>query len=134
MDRLRHFRFWCQKVIPLVYDDSLSYYEVLCKVKDKLNEIITQQNTTGEAIESLQLAVEELEACCDEVKKTLAGDLTDLMKDIIEKAVKMVFFGLTDAGYFVAFIPDSWDEIMFETTGYDYMTSDYDFGHLVLSY
>ena len=56
------------------------------------------------------------------------------MKDIIEKAVKMVFFGLTDAGYFVAFIPDSWDEIMFETTGYDYMTSDYDFGHLVLSY
>lgn len=134
MDRLKHFRFWCQKVIPLVYDDSLSYYEVLCKVKDKLNEIITQQNTTGEAVESLQLAVDELNACCDEVKKTLDGDLTDLMKDIIEKTVKMVFFGLTDAGYFVAFIPDSWDEITFETTGYDYMTSDYDFGHLVLSY
>lgn len=31
------FRFWCQKVIPLVYDDSLSYYEVLCKVVDYLN-------------------------------------------------------------------------------------------------
>lgn len=31
------FRFWCQKVLPLVYDDSLSYYELLCKVVDYLN-------------------------------------------------------------------------------------------------
>lgn len=32
------FRFWCQKVLPLVYDDSLSYYELLCKVVDYLNK------------------------------------------------------------------------------------------------
>ena len=38
------FRFWAQKVLPSVYDDSLSYYEVLCKVTDKLNEIIVSQN------------------------------------------------------------------------------------------
>lgn len=31
------FRFWCQKVLPLVYDDSLSYYELLCKVVKYLN-------------------------------------------------------------------------------------------------
>lgn len=31
------FRFWCQKVLPLTYDDSLSYYELLCKVVDHLN-------------------------------------------------------------------------------------------------
>ena len=31
------FRFWCQKVLPAVYDDSLSYYELLCKVVDYLN-------------------------------------------------------------------------------------------------
>lgn len=34
------FRFWCQKVMPLVYDDSLSYYELLCKVVNFLNEVI----------------------------------------------------------------------------------------------
>lgn len=28
------FRFWCYKVMPLTYDDSLSYYEVLCKYMD----------------------------------------------------------------------------------------------------
>ena len=31
------FKFWCQKVLPLVYDDSLSYYELLCKVVDYIN-------------------------------------------------------------------------------------------------
>lgn len=40
-NHVRHFRFWCQKVLPLVYDDSLSYYEVLCKLSHKLNELVT---------------------------------------------------------------------------------------------
>lgn len=38
------FNFWCQKILPLVYDESLSYYEVLCKVQSKLNEVINSQN------------------------------------------------------------------------------------------
>lgn len=38
---LKPFEFWCQKVLPLVYDDSLSYYELLCKVIDYLNNTIT---------------------------------------------------------------------------------------------
>lgn len=33
-------RFWCQAVLPLVYDDSLSYYELLNKVVDYLNNTI----------------------------------------------------------------------------------------------
>lgn len=33
------FRFWCHKVLPLVYDDSLSYYELLCKVVKHMNEM-----------------------------------------------------------------------------------------------
>lgn len=36
--QLKPFRFWCQKVLPLVYDESLSYYELLCKVVDYLNK------------------------------------------------------------------------------------------------
>lgn len=30
----------CHKVLPLIYDDSLSYYEILCKLVNKMNEII----------------------------------------------------------------------------------------------
>ena len=41
------------KVLPLVYDDSLSYYEVVCKVKEKLNEVIDLDNAQSEAINEL---------------------------------------------------------------------------------
>lgn len=39
--KISPLRFWSQKVLPLVYDDSLSYYEVLGKVTHKLNELIS---------------------------------------------------------------------------------------------
>lgn len=32
--------YWTQKILPLVYDDSLSYYEVLGKLIHKINELI----------------------------------------------------------------------------------------------
>lgn len=37
-------KYWCNKILPLVYDDSLSYYEVLCKTSAKLNEVIDSNN------------------------------------------------------------------------------------------
>lgn len=53
MDDLNPIIFWCQKVLPLVYDDSLSYYEFLCKVCDKVNEIISAQNKTNNELSNL---------------------------------------------------------------------------------
>lgn len=53
--------------------------------------------------------------------------------DIIESAIKSVFFGLEN-GYFVAYIPESWDEITFGTSGLDDFPAGVDFGHLTLSY
>lgn len=47
------FRFWCQKVLPLVYDDSLSYYELLCKVVGKLNELAENQNNLSAEIKAV---------------------------------------------------------------------------------
>lgn len=38
------FRFRCIKVLPTVYEDALSYYEVLGKISYKLNEVIEQLN------------------------------------------------------------------------------------------
>lgn len=37
-------RYWVHKILPLVYDDSLSYYEVLSKVTKTLNELIENNN------------------------------------------------------------------------------------------
>lgn len=35
---------WVQRILPLVYDDSLSYYEVLAKVVEKINILINNNN------------------------------------------------------------------------------------------
>lgn len=60
--------------------------------------------------------------------------LTKNAFDIIGEMVKTVFFGLTYDGYFVAYIPDSWRDIIFNTTGYDINVTGVGYGHLVLSY
>lgn len=40
----------CAKVLPTAYDDSLSYYENLCKLTEKMNEIITVMNDSFETM------------------------------------------------------------------------------------
>lgn len=35
---------YSQKVLPLVYDNSLSYYEVLCELTNKINELVDAVN------------------------------------------------------------------------------------------
>lgn len=46
---IQPMKFCCQKILPLVYDDSLSYYETLCKISAKLNEVIDAINELNEA-------------------------------------------------------------------------------------
>lgn len=41
---VKPFRFWVQNVLPTVYDDSLSYYELLNKVVEYLNRTISEVN------------------------------------------------------------------------------------------
>ena len=53
------------------------------------------------------------------------------MPNIISEAIKTVYFGLTLDGYFVAYIPESWTQIIFDT-GAVYGTPEY--GRLILSY
>lgn len=53
-EELSLFRFWCQKTLPAVFDDSVSYYELLTKVVAKLNEVISNINTQSDAIAELQ--------------------------------------------------------------------------------
>lgn len=56
-----YFRFWCQKVLPLVYDDSLSYYELLCKVVNYLNDVIADSDAMKTNIGNLLVAYNELQ-------------------------------------------------------------------------
>ena len=53
--------------------------------------------------------------------------------NIIGELATLVWFGINDDGYWVAYIPESWEDIVFQTTGLDINIVGVDYGHLVLS-
>ena len=72
--RVGAFRFWCQKVLPAVYDDSLSYYELLCKVIHWLEELTEVTNTQSDAIKELQETLQDF----------LDGEITPYIEQVID--------------------------------------------------
>ena len=125
---LSTFKFWCYKVLPLVYDDSLSYYEVLCKVVNYINKLIEQDKIFGDELTKLK---EELAT----VQEWINTDNTAYIKNIVEKYIAgMIYVDISDSGYIIYHIPESWNDIKFYTTGLDItVPTTNDYGHLVLS-
>ena len=72
------FKFWAQKVIPLVYDDSLSYYEVLCKVVTYLNNVIQNVDNLNDSIDSTNENFGTLQNYVNETKDTLINTYNEL--------------------------------------------------------
>ena len=49
---VKRVNHWCHKTLPLAYDDSLSYYETVCKLVAKINEMVdTLNNVTVDVID-----------------------------------------------------------------------------------
>lgn len=114
-----------------------------------LGWLIKNVKSAVDAVTALEAWKESAEGSISDLQKLLddiaAGnfpkEISDAIKnwitanfyDIVGDMAKTVWFGLTDAGYFVAYIPESWDEVKFKTTGYDYTTElQPEYGHLVL--
>lgn len=141
------FSYWCQKVLPLVYDESLSYYEVLCKLMDYVQNIINNENELKKLIDSNTNDISELKEKTNEMIKELDkiknGEYIDLyieqlasyidnnLKGIVGRIVKYVSFGLTDSGKFIAYIPESWDFLSFDT---EMNPNSELYGHLILTW
>ena len=75
---MKPFRFFSQKVLPIVYDDSLSYYEVLGKRTQKINEIIDRRIGRGQWTGRGRLQqIERAEANMEQIRQriiALQGD------------------------------------------------------------
>lgn len=141
------FRYWCQRVLPAVYGDEISYYEVLCIVRDKLNETIAQLNAQGENVNDLIALYNSLQAQVD----ALAGEVEDVkngkyvqlyldsiiawidanLQQLVGRIVKFVCFGLSDDGYFTAYIPATWAFLSFDSVA---VYNDPDYGKLVIQW
>ena len=129
---LEKFRFWCFKVLPLVYDDELSYYEVICKCVDYINNLIENDKAISNDVEQLKQEMKQVQEWIDNYDTSFAESI------IREYLATMIFVTISDSGYIVYNIPANWQSITFNTTGLDIENNigvgNYDYGHLVLSY
>lgn len=91
-NKLEPFKFWCQKVLPNVYDDSLSYYEYLCKLNEYLNEVIGQINTLTDNMSDYE---EDLTATWLETKEYIDNYFNnlDVQQEINNKLDQMAQSG-----------------------------------------
>ena len=126
------FRFWCYKVLPLVYDDSLSYYEILCKMVTYINNLIETDKLQNDEIDKLKKEVQIVQNWINNFNTSFAESV------IARYLATMIFVTISDEGYIIYTIPQNWECITFNTTGLDIVNNigvgHYDYGHLVLSY
>lgn len=127
-------------VVPKLYYDALSPEQRIKKLCEELRRLCEYANTLGIAINLDREAIAELQA---DFQRFIDGEYDQYYKDLIYKwiqdnfadlisaGVRQVFFGLTDDGYFCAYVPDSWSEITFDT-GAVFGRSDY--GRLILRF
>ena len=120
------------------YDSDLGWLIRQCKTNtDAINVLQDWVANAEDVIGDLQQLLEDVAAgnFPPEIANAIKEFIVNNFYDIVGDMAKMVFFGLTDSGYFVAYIPDGWDDITFNTTGYDIILAlQPEYGHLVLSY
>ena len=101
---------------------------------EALNEWIAVNTPRIEDLEAFKTALESGQLPAG-VQHGIEVWMSTHAAEIIASVIKNVWFGLTNAGYFVAYVPDSWNDITFKTTGFDILLDLMpDFGHLVLQY
>lgn len=112
---LKPFRYWCQKVLPLVYDDSLSYYELLCKVVDYLNKTMEDVETLHDDVDNLHTAYEQLQEYVNDyfdnldVQEEINNKLDALVEDGTMTALLSAVIGASAMPVFVSSTDDMTD-------------------------
>ena len=132
--RIPYFRFWCQKVLPAVYDDSLTYYELLCKVIHTLNEAIEVDNEQSEAIKYITETLQKfLESGFDDYyKEQVERWIDEHLQYVYRYTIGQIFFTLDDSGRLLAHVPKAFEQILFSTPmNYDDQST---YGRLCLTY
>lgn len=140
--KIKNFRFWCQKVLPTIYDDSLSYYEVLCKISNLINDIIENMDSLAEAIEDLDSRLDIVEdklndlsqLIIDEVKRYIQSD------EFVEQLIEELTSSQTFNNWFHDFItknPDLIQDLIkseyFDKYFNDYITNNPDIVNSLLT-
>lgn len=119
-------------------DQSISAFEqeVNAKAQAQDTKIGAQDNKIAElaaTVRKLQNDVDNLinGEYIDNYVKALATWIDNNLQQMVAKVVKYVWFEIDESGYFVAYIPDTWDFVNFGT---ELDPDNEDYGKLVLEW
>ena len=126
--------------IPKMYWDTVSQEQRIHALCAQLHKLCCYADMLGLNVSITHDEIEELRREFDLFKANgfveyyraqVEKWIRDNLEYIYRYTAKQVYFGLTLDGHFVAYIPESWEEIVFDT-GYNYGTPEY--GRLILKY
>lgn len=135
-----YFAGWTEftPTIPSMYWNTYSQEERIHRISALIDKISCYCDMLGDKISVNRKDIDYLLSEFVEFKEQGFDDyyavqvaqwIADNLEYIYNHTIKQVWFGLTLDGHFVAYIPDSWNDIQFDT-GYDYDLETY--GRLIL--
>lgn len=89
VDKIAIIRLQLHKVLPAVYDESLSYLEGLSKLTYKLNETIGSVNALNDNVDALNDSVTELNQRVTAVEGEISGFETEITKRVDELEIAL---------------------------------------------
>lgn len=129
------------KFTPAVPEFYWNVYSAEQRIKHicfELCKIFAYSNYLGEKISENREDIDELLADFEKFKESGFADyyaeqieqwIKDNLAFLFETYTRGIYFGLTLDGHFVAYVPESWNDIVFDT-GMDYTLDTY--GRLIL--
>jgi len=106
---------------------------IIKNVKEITREFIELKKQNDNVLSDFEI----LKNNFDELKNYVLSAFTDdnIRKIILSYIATMIFVEISDSGYIIYNIPETWSDITFNTTELDIkVESQKEYGHLVLSY
>lgn len=124
--------------IPKMYWDVESQEQRILAICRQLHKLVCYADMLGDRISINREDIDELQMLFGQFMESGFDDyyakqveqwIDEHLTFVFEHTAKQVYFGLNEQGYFVAYIPESWDDIVFDT-GMQYGMDTY--GRLIL--
>lgn len=110
--------------IPKLYWDVKSQEQRILNLFDLLNKLVCYCDNMGLQIDVNAQDIQEIRDYVNEfltsgfddaLAEKIAKWIDDHLQFIFTHTIRQVYFGLTQDGHFVAYVPDSWSDIVFDT-------------------
>lgn len=105
----------------------------LCWIVKQIKNLKTIVNSHNASIEEIQKAIDEINTWIDGFDESTYKQW--IIETVNSYIATMILIEISNSGYIVYYIPETWEDITFNTTGLDIVIQDYpEYGRLVLSY